>query len=570
VLRVLQHNQWFGRIAVQGNGQRCAQRLLLFLLCLGLAPYGRSYGQTQVPHASLDQVLEAAGTAQAAGQYSQAALLYARATAIAPEQPELWSNRGVMECLAGSFSPSILSLKHALALDPDLFVPQLFLGRDYVQLDKPVQALVYLDKAHTLQPSDSETLLSLGKAHLDLGHAQAAAGFYTDAARAAPKDTDAWFGLGVSSLGVINQAGEQMAATKAQSLWARALYADELFAQNRPLEAVSAYTAALAAATPVQKQALTGNLAWMQAHPELFPLPPDSQAALQSLNAQLAGQAGGTAAQPCRDVDQAKQKARKSVADKLVTRDGAALLNEASCAFQAGQYGQSATFAEQALPQPASQAEALYWLIKANERIAVAALARFEELSPQSAASFVLVGNLYHFQRQDENALGEYQKALAVDPQDASALLGDVLAYFALDKLDQATASDRSALASRPDDPQLNLLMAEILDAQGHQDQAEPYLAKCADAPPEQQPRVHYLLSHVYAQQGRTTDAIEQLKLALPGDKDGSIHYQLARLYRKAGNAAEAEDMFAQARALIAKRDANAAIATREETATQP
>jgi tetratricopeptide (TPR) repeat protein len=195
-------------------------------------------------------------------------------------------------------------------------------------------------------------------------------------------------------------------------------------------------------------------------------------------------------------------------------------------------------------------------------------LARFEELAPQSAKDYAMVGDLYRYQRQMDSALAEYKKALAIDAHDPSALIGAVVVSLSLNKLDDAISFDQAALADRPDDPQLNLLMAEILVQKNQFDQVKVYLAKCADAPPELQTRIHLLLGRVDVEAGDNADAIKQFELALPSDEDGSIHYQLSRLYRKAGNLAAAQQAEAGAKALIKKRDASAVIAVREATGT--
>ena len=514
------------------------------------------YGQAQ----GIEELLESATSAQASGHYAEAASFYARATELAPNQPELWSNVGVMQFLSGQIESSIVSLKHALQLNPKLFAPLLFLGKDFVQTGKPALALTYLDRAHALHPDDVEVLLALGKANLDLNAARAAATSYASATRIAPDNAEAWFGVAVSSLQVINADGHSLASTEPQSVWARSLYADELLAQGRPLEAADTYKAALAKASPMERATLVENIEWMQSHRKQLQLPPNSQDALGKLSVDVRSQTASTAFTPC--TSSAHQREPASSAD--------ALLRDAGCTYRAGDDERSALQAGRALRQSPRNAEALYWSIKSNERIAVTALARFEELSPQSAANFVLVGNLYRLQRQPDSALGEYQRALSVDAHDPSALLGAALASLSANRLDEAAAFDRTALSDRPLDPQLNLLMAEILDAGNHSDQMGAYLAKCTDAPPELQPRVHYLLGRVYAQEGKTAEAIEQFALVLPGDKDGSIHYQLARLYQKAGNTAEAQKLLAQAKALIGKRDVNAAIVVREATATNP
>jgi tetratricopeptide (TPR) repeat protein len=294
--------------------------LLLFFSFLWVCPL---HAQTQ----GLDGLLEGAGVAQSSGHYAEAAALYAQATALAPSQPELWSNRGVMEFLSGQIDASITSLKRASVLDPHLFTPLLFLGKDYLQTGKSASALPYLNQAHTLKPNDPEVLLALGKINLDTGQPRTASALYADAVHIIPSNPAAWFGLGVSSLQLISADGWTLASTNAQSPWARSLYADELFAQGRPREATETYHALLAQATPATKTSLARNLAWMQAHEELLQLPPSSREALLALNAQIGPQTLHMATSPC-DTEP---------------------LEDAACAYRKSNYERSAAEADKAL-----------------------------------------------------------------------------------------------------------------------------------------------------------------------------------------------------------------------------
>ncbi|MBB5327940.1 tetratricopeptide repeat protein [Tunturiibacter gelidoferens] len=499
-------------------------------------------GQAQ----DLDGLLERARAAQSSGKYAEAAAIYAQATTLAPATPELWSNRGVMEYLAGQIGPSIISLKHALRMRPTLYIPMLFLGKGYIQSGKPGLALPYLNKAHSLQPNDPEVFLTLAKADAALNKPREAESAFANATRLTPDSPAAWLGLGTASLRVIAADGEELATTQPQSVWARALFADELLAQGRPLEAADTYNDALAKATPSQHATFARTVSWLKFHPDLFPIPANSQTALQKLDEQLSS---------------APSKASWPTCDAA-----SALLDAAACAFWAGDYERSAAQADEALKRSPQDPEALYWSIKSNERMAVAALARFEDLAPRSAFAFDMVGDLYRDQRQMDSALGEYRKALEVDPHDPGALLGSVVADIGTSRLDEAAATDKIALADRPQDAQLNLLMAEVLAANFHYAEARPYLAKCAAGPPEIQPRVHLLLAHADAEEGSTEAAIREYQLALPGDQDGSIHFQLSRLYRKTGNVVLAQKAEDQAKALIAQRRANATIEMREMT----
>ena len=519
-------------------------------------------GESQEQTLDLGTLLDGARVAQTAGDYGRAVTLYRRATALAPRTAELWSNLGVMEFLAGQPDPSAISLRHALKLDPHLLTPLLFLGKVYVQEKQPSQALPYLLRAQVLQPRDAEVLQSLGKAYAGLHQEREASLAYSAATQVAPQDPTAWLGLGSSSLGLIAVDGRTLATSAPSSPWARALYADELLVQGRPVEATDAYKGVLASATPTEKATLARTLAYMQANPGQFPFPAKSRPALQHLVEETAG------AQPVNAQYQDGEPTRCAEAGNDGTP--AALTMGAACAFWASNYAQSASQAQEALRRGPANTEALYWSVKANERIAVEALSRVDDLAPNSTTNHDLVGDLYRYQHQSDNAIVEYKKALALDAHDPAALLGAAATYLGMSQYDEATSAAQKALSDRPLDPQSNLLMAEILGAQGHDVAAKPFLAKCLNISPEFQSRVHYLLARAAAKDGNLQEAIHQFELALPGDEDGSTHYQLSRLYRRIGDLAKAQTAEAEAKALVARRDASAAVALREGTAPAP
>jgi tetratricopeptide (TPR) repeat protein len=208
----------------------------------------------------------------------------------------------------------------------------------------------------------------------------------------------------------------------------------------------------------------------------------------------------------------------------------------AACSFLTGdlQRASSAAAALAAL-QPQSL-EALYWSIQANERLALQSLARFQQLEPDSAKSHVLLGDIYHQLERHDDAQAEYLKALAITPGDPAAMLGLASAYLSNNNIQGALETTQSALARSPEDPELNLILAEVKLSQNAFAEAEPYLKLSLRAKPQMIPRVHALLGRVYAETGRTSEAIEELKMGASSDEDGAIHYLLARLYRKLGD----------------------------------
>ncbi len=497
---------------------------------------------------TLDTVLDRAQTEQAAGQYAQAAADYAQATRLEPRVPELWANRGLVEYLAGQTAASITSLQRALALNPQLVAPLLFLGKAHLDQHQPERAIPLLERARTAHPNDPEILLTLAQAQQGAGRfAQAAA---TDGAVLAltPDRAAAWFSLGVSSLELIQSSGRALALHQAQSPWARALYADDLLAQGRANEATAIYREVLAAAKPAQLATLAAAAHYTEQHPEVFTLPPASETALHRIDADLA-QAAVTAPPP-------------ACGNSPVSASPA-------CSFLSGDFAASAAAADHALTASPDNPEALFWSVEANQLRASAALARFEELAPKSAPTFDLVGDLFRRQHRPDQAIAQYEQALSLDPHDPAAQLGIAAAALSLGDTGKAITTAKSALEARPDDLQLNLLVAQALVDQHNFAEAQPFLEKCAAAPPELAPEVHALRGRVFAETGDPARAVRELTLALPSDRDGSLHFQLSRLLRKSGDLAGAQKAEAAAKALVAHRIDNAATAL-SDTASTP
>ena len=211
----------------------------------------------------------------------------------------------------------------------------------------------------------------------------------------------------------------------------------------------------------------------------------------------------------------------------------------AFCAYDSGDYAHTSFAAEKL-----SGSEALYWETKSAEKLASAALAHASQLNTGSPKLHVLLGDVYRQQQRPAQAEQEYRKALALRPQDTGALFGLCLALLADSRRDEAFQVAQDALRTTPDDPELNAVMGEVLCERGDFSQAEGYLKKSLNTKPEYLPRVHALLGKVYANTNRTQEALAELKLALPSDKDGSIHYQIGRLYLKSGDRAAAQQSF--------------------------
>ncbi len=200
--------------------------------------------------------------------------------------------------------------------------------------------------------------------------------------------------------------------------------------------------------------------------------------------------------------------------------------------------------------------EALYWSIQANQRLALQALARFQQLEPDSARSHVLLGDIFHQLERHDDAEAEYQKALAIAPGDPAALLGLASAYLSNNNNDGAIETAKAALEHSPDDPELNLILGEAMLAKNDYSGAEPCLRNALHSKPQMVPHVHALIGKIYAETGRTEQAIDELKLGASSDEDGAIQYLLARLYRKVGNTEGAKGALEQMKIIRQQRRA--------------
>ncbi len=246
----------------------------------------------------------------------------------------------------------------------------------------------------------------------------------------------------------------------------------------------------------------------------------------------------------------------------LSAHDAVTLQMLARCSFLTGRYEltSEATYALRELPSQPTAAT-LYWAIKANERLAFESLSRYQELEPDSARSHILLGDIYRQRDRPEDAQKEYTSALTLSPNDPAALLGLATAYLQESKVEQAVETAQKALERSPVDPDLNLVMGEALITQHKFTDAEPFLLKALNAKPQMLPHVHALLGRVYEANGKTKEAIGQLKMGAESDQDGSIHYQLARLYTQVGDKADADLAFAQMKAIKQRRREGAVIA---------
>ena len=94
--------------------------------------------------------------AQHRGDYRAAAQIYQVMLKAAPDSAEVRANLGLMHHLLGEYAAAIPEFRAALQENPRLFVPNLFLGLDLLQVGKPRDAVPYLEWGARTQASGRE------------------------------------------------------------------------------------------------------------------------------------------------------------------------------------------------------------------------------------------------------------------------------------------------------------------------------------------------------------------------------------------------------------------------------
>ena len=208
----------------------------------------------------------------------------------------------------------------------------------------------------------------------------------------------------------------------------------------------------------------------------------------------------------------------------------------AECSYFQGDYRTTFQTGQRLLHARPASMPALFWQVRAAAKLAFVALARAEEILPNSPRVYFLLGQSYSENQSYQLAIPEYLKALEVQPDFLAARMGLATAYWGTGQRDQALAEARAAVGQSPDDPEAACLIAELLMARRQYPEAMPYLDIALRSSRVDALRVHALKSRVLMAEGKATEALAELQQALPSDTDGSYHYQLAQIYQRLGD----------------------------------
>ncbi len=466
--------------------------------------------------------------------------------------------------------------------------------------------------AEKLKPDDPQPALALGRTFHALWEPEKSERWYRRALVLAPRNGEAWYGLGLAYFGLAETAGAKLTSSFRESVYVAELTASARAEEGSLTEAIHAYRALLAlkAAPPqcshtsygfvlishgdpaeaeqefrrdlescpaarigmarllfesgAQEKALEmltdlansdreGFDSWLPRFWEGL----DTQQ-LETRLAQLRQSTGVMAVAVSARLREGVRYAPLLEPERPIPESGNVedLRRFASNAFFSGRFRTAALASDRLRRKYPDDPAGWYWAVRANQKLGVAALARAGEVEPDSPRIHALLGDAYQRRKRFDEAREEYSKVLAISPDSVAGLAGLAKADYADGRLEEAQNTAQKALARSPADSEINLLMGEILVARREYADAEPYLEHSLHARPDLLPQAHALLGQVCARTGRPKEAIKELTQGLASDQDGSVHYQLARLYQEAGDAGAAALAFEKSKQIRARYDA--------------
>ncbi len=230
------------RCELQTNLHRCPSQLPIFLvLAVAFTVFPCSRLVALESDARLESLYADAQAAQTRGDYRGAAASYQEIVNLRPDLAEAWANLGLMYQFLGEYQTADQHFQTALRKNPRLYVPNLFLGINLLRQHKPKAAVPYLERAERLNPRDVQAALGLARAYEGAGELLKANGAFHRATEVDPRDSDAWYGLGVTCLNLQKSAVEQLRTLNVNSAYARSLVAEAFVDQGRPNDAIQIY-----------------------------------------------------------------------------------------------------------------------------------------------------------------------------------------------------------------------------------------------------------------------------------------------------------------------------------------
>jgi predicted Zn-dependent protease len=425
--------------------------------------------------------------AMKAGEFDQAATIYAELVKARPADAGLLLNLGMARYMAGDAQHALAPLQRAVKLKPGLAPASLFLGASLLQLGRIADAVPPLERAVATMPNNADAREMLGRAKLALGRYSSAITELRAMAALDPQSAKAWYGLARAYQGLAEEAFAALQRDSPDSPLLSLLLADVLVVQEKYAGALGLYRKALAANVPV------GGV--HEAIAELYELSGhDDWAAIES-----------------------KRAAPRSAAFCATRR--------AECEYLAGR-----TSAALAAARSDKTAVGRYWTVRAANHLATEAVSRLEALPP-SIEVHLLRAEVAQSRGRHPDAISEIRAALALAPGDHAIESALAEALVRARNFGEALPLLERLTREQPDSAELLYLHGEALLQSQQVEPAIPILERALQSDPNALP-VRASLGRALALVGRFAEALPHLEAAAADDEDGDLHYQLARAYQ--------------------------------------
>jgi tetratricopeptide (TPR) repeat protein len=114
------------------------------------------------------------------------------------DSPELRTNLGIALYQSGDFHAAVKEFAAALSQSPDSGPASLFYGLSLLNLQRPKEALPYLERASRARPDDPMVLSALARANVACNRISSANEMFRRVTHLDPKNAQAWYGLGIT------------------------------------------------------------------------------------------------------------------------------------------------------------------------------------------------------------------------------------------------------------------------------------------------------------------------------------------------------------------------------------
>lgn len=462
---------------------------------------------------------------------------------LAPRDPLTSLRLGMALVESHRESEALASLQIAVSLEPPAVDAFHYLGRAFLALDRPAEAVAPLRRALELARIDAQ----LGSIHYQLALALRAIGDATEA-ETHFAESQRYSAERASSLRerltryLAGEVETEVSSKPTSPLVQGALLSGLSPASREELRRLTRTTLARAYL----------NLGVMQAQGRRFPRAAELLASAADLDPDFPqlqyslGVARYNAGQYA--------AAREPLARALAASPGDAGLRRmlALASFNTEEYARAAELLRDD-PERQGDASLEYAYAAAlvrsgRAREAQAVFSRLLSAHGDSAELSVVVAQA-HAQEGDFAAAEQaLKRALALKPgvAEANATLGVI--YLKQGRLAEAEQALRAELQAQASDVRSMANLATVLDLQGRPQEALPLLRAALERRPDFAD-ARYLLGKILLAQGAASEAVEQLEAAVRlAPEDANIHFQLAQAYGKVGRPERADHELAEYR----------------------